>query len=113
MADLFKLRVRFVDKAGKPLQGREYRVVFHDKDLMSSSTLGQSGLDGDGVAEAVCAIDDVRGFTHEGKPDVYCTLLHGGQELKKSRVFHDFNPDKKTGTSGVPNQTLDLGTIAV
>ncbi|HYE61787.1 MAG TPA: hypothetical protein VD997_07300 [Phycisphaerales bacterium] len=113
MADLFKLRVRFVDKSGKPLQGPEYRVVFHDKDLMSSSTLGQAGLDGNGVAEAVCAIVDVRGFTHEGKPDVYCTLLHGGQELKKSRVFHDFDPDRKTGVSGVANQTLDLGTITV
>jgi hypothetical protein len=115
MADMFKLRVRFVDKAGAPLRGEDYRVVFHDKEVLGSSTLGESGLDGNGVAEAVCATLDVRGLLSPGekKPDVYCTLTKAGRQVHKSKPVYNFNPDQKTGPAGRANSTLDLGTITI
>jgi hypothetical protein len=115
MADMFKLRVRFVDSSGQPLKGEEYRVAFHDKDVIGSSVLGESGLDGNGVGEAVCATADVRGLFSPGEthPDVFCTLTRGGQQIHKTKVVRNFNPDQTTGPAGRANSTLDLGTITV
>ncbi len=115
MADLFKLRVRFIDSAGQPLRGGEYRVSFYDLDLVGSSTLGESGLDGNGVAEAVCAMADVKGLLSPGetRPDVFCILTRDGEQVHKTKVVHNFDPAQTSGPGGRPNSTLDLGTITV
>jgi hypothetical protein len=115
MADLFKLRVRFVDRAGQPLHGGGYRVSFHDQDLVGATTLGESGLDGNGVAEAVCAMADVKGLLSPGelRPDVFCILTRDGQQVHKTKVVHNFDPARTTGPAGRANSTLDLGTITV
>ena len=115
MADMFKLRVRFIDKAGQPLRGGDYRVFFHDKEVLGETTLGESGLDANGVAEAVIASFDVRSLMSplEKRPDVYCTLTKGGKEVHRSKPVYNFNPDQKTGPAGRANSTLDLGTITV
>ena len=115
MADMFKLRVRFVERSGQPLRGPEYRATFFDKDVVGSSPLGESGLDGAGVAEAVCAMADVKGLLSPGEtmPDVFCVLTRAGQQVLKSKVTRNFNPDQATGPQGRANQTLDLGTITV
>jgi hypothetical protein len=115
MPELFKIRVQFVDSAGAPLRGEGYRVTFHDKDVVGAAKLGESGLDANGTAEAVCSIADVKGLLSPGetKPDVFCVLTRDGQEIHRSRVVRDFDPAQTTGTSGVPNATLDLGTITV
>ena len=106
---------RFISKGSDlPLTGAAYKVKLFDKDSFKDDHLGESGLDGNGMAT-------IR-FTHQsfsGKgdtdpmPDFYFVLYKNGVEVFHSQVMNDLDMDAIEQFKMGKGEVVDLGTYLV
>jgi hypothetical protein len=115
-AEMFKVIATFVNAAGEPLTGDEYRVLLRDRDRFFDDKLGASKLDTSGTAEFLIFTVDILSFDSVGErtPDLYFIVERNGREVHRTRVFDDVDFDIDDPVTGRPKSlTRTFGPFSV
>ena len=114
-AMMIEVKIRFIAKGtGVPLTGDDYKVKLFDQDIIGDDHLGESGLNGEGVA--------IIKFSHsafgewnslEKYPDFYFVLDKAGKQIYKSAVLEDFDVNMMEEFKMGEGEVVDLGTFLV
>lgn len=106
---------RFIAKGSDlPLTGEAYKVKLFDKDTFKDDHLGESSLDGNGMAKI--------SFTHQSfsekgntdpMPDFYFVLYKNGAEVFHSQVMNNIDVDALEQFKMGEGEVIDLGTYLV
>ena len=104
-AGIFKVIASFETFNGRPLTGAKYSVSLRDKDRFFDDKLGETALDGEGVAEFLVSAVDILSFDSVGEttPDLYFVVKQSGKEIFRSEVFDDVDFETKDPVTGQPD----------
>jgi hypothetical protein len=110
------VHVRVLDASGAPLAGNAYRVRLYDQDALFDDFLGEAHPDGDGRVDLVFDPTRIKSLDspRETRPDLYVTIVRGGDELARSPVARDVDLTAVDPETRRPERrTIDLGELRV
>jgi hypothetical protein len=109
-AEMFKVIAKFVNAAGEPLTGDEYRVSLRDRDRFFDEKLGASKLDASGTAEFIIFTVDILSFDSVGErtPDLYFIVERDGREVHRTKVFDNVDFELEDSVTGRPRSLTRL-----
>jgi len=101
---IFKVIASFQNAEGDPLFGNQYSVSLRDEDRYFDDKLGEVGLNADGTAEFLVFAADILSFDSVGEqtPDLYFLVREDGNEIFRSKVFHEVDFEIDDPVTGRP-----------
>ena len=106
---------RFIGKGHEqPVTGDQYKVRLYDKDVFGDDYLGESTLDENGYAKISFTHDAFSGVLHlENKPDFYFVVFKHMQEIFRTKVMEDVDPELAEKFKMGEGEVIDLGTFLI
>lgn len=110
-----EIKVRLIGKGNdEPISGKEFSVRLYDKDIFNDDFLGESPLNGEGVAKFTLSQKNFSGtFNLDDKPDFYFVVYKNGERIFKSKVMSNLDLSDLEQFIMKEGEVVDLGTFLI
>ena len=113
---LLKVTARLLSKGtNAPFNGPEVRVKVYDKDLFDDDFMGEGTPDEHGEVEIAINLEKARSSDSpfESLPDLYLVIFRDGQEIFRTGIMQDVDPQQQGDFNSALGLRLNLGTYLV
>jgi len=109
-----EVTARFIGKGNdQPVTGDAYLVRLYDKDIFEDDFLGESTLDGNGVAKISFTHSSFSNWNTDTNPDFYFVVFKHNEPIFKSKVLEDLDVNTVEKFKMGEGEVIDLGTYLI